>query len=105
MTDIMETIKGEVENNPILLYIKGEKEMPMCGFSNQVIQVFKHLGVPFETRNVLESDERRAALKEFTNWPTFPQVYIAGEFVGGCDITMELFQNGELKEMVEKVAA
>ena len=99
------TIRDEIASNPIILYIKGEKMMPVCGYSGRVVQVFQQLGVPFETRNVLESQDRMLSLKEFSGWPTTPQVFIGGEFVGGCDIVLELFESGELQEKVGSIAA
>ncbi|MCB0340194.1 MAG: Grx4 family monothiol glutaredoxin [Bdellovibrionales bacterium] len=99
---IKEELEREINSNPIILYIKGEKDQPVCGFSMRVVQVFKELGVPFETRNVLLDPQRLAKLKEMANWPTTPQVYIDGELIGGCDITLEMFQSGELQTLVEK---
>ena len=95
-------IEKEVSENPVLIYIKGEKSMPMCGFSARVVEVFKHLEVPFETRNVLTNPAKFAALKEWAKWPTSPQLYLNGELVGGCDIIMELFQAGELQKMTQQ---
>jgi monothiol glutaredoxin len=86
------------------MYIKGEKEMPACGFSNQVVQIFKQFNVPFETRNVLANEDLRSSIKEYSNWPTVPQIFINGEFVGGCDIVTEMFQSGELKPLIEKIS-
>ena len=102
---IQDQIKEDIQNNKILLFIKGEKGAPQCGFTAAVLDVFGQLGADFETRNVLASEELRAGIKEFSNWPTIPQVYIAGEFIGGCDITLEMFKNGELKELVDKAVA
>ncbi len=100
-----ETIKQEIASNPIILYIKGEKMMPVCGYSAKVVEVFKQLGAPFETRNVLESQDRMMSIKEYSDWPTTPQVFINGEFIGGCDITLELFQSGELAKKIEGLKA
>lgn len=83
--------------------MKGEKMAPQCGFSAAVVDVFVKLGVPFETRNVFSSAELRDGIKAFSNWPTIPQIYINGEFIGGCDITMEMFKNGELQKLVENL--
>lgn len=105
MPSIDDDIKTAIEENPVLIFIKGEKQMPMCGFSNQVIQMFKEIGGEFETRNVLQSPEYKQAVKDFSGWPTFPQVYIQGKLVGGCDIAVELFESGELKTMVEAASA
>ncbi|RME81518.1 MAG: Grx4 family monothiol glutaredoxin [Planctomycetota bacterium] len=100
--DLKKEIENDIQNHPILIYMKGEKEMPMCGFSATVVGIFKELGVPFETRNTLKDlDNYRQALKSITDWHTIPQVFIGGEFIGGCDITLELHQQGELQKMVE----
>ena len=98
----MEDRQKEIDQNKILLYIKGTKNMPMCGFSSAVLQIFKGIGKPFETINILENSEIRQRMEEFSNWPTFPQVFINGEFVGGCDIVTEMHERGELIPLVEK---
>ncbi len=90
-----------VQNNTIMVFMKGNKLMPQCGFSNNVVQILNVLGVPFETVDVLADQDIRQGIKEYSNWPTIPQVYINGEFVGGSDILIELYQNGKLQEMVE----
>lgn len=90
-----------VTNNAIMVFMKGNKLMPQCGFSNNVVQILNVLGVPFETVDVLADPDIRQGIKEYSNWPTIPQVYINGEFVGGSDILIELYQNGKLQEMVE----
>jgi monothiol glutaredoxin len=90
-----------VKNNTIMVFMKGNKLMPQCGFSNNVVQILNVLGVPFETVDVLADSDIRQGIKEYSNWPTIPQVYINGEFVGGSDILIELYQNGKLQEMVE----
>lgn len=90
-----------VNSHKILIFMKGAKLMPQCGFSNNVVQIFNTLGVPYETVDVLENDDIRQGIKEYSNWPTIPQVYINGEFVGGCDIMIEMYQNGELQQTVE----
>lgn len=94
-----------VQDNKILVFMKGTKLMPMCGFSNNVVQILNSLGVPYETINVLDHEEIRQGIKEYSNWPTIPQVYINGEFVGGSDILIELYQKGELQQMVEVALA
>lgn len=91
--------------NKILVFMKGSKLMPQCGFSNNVVQILNTLGVPFETVDVLEDFELRQGIKEYSNWPTIPQVYINGELVGGSDIMIELYQSGELQQMVEVALA
>jgi monothiol glutaredoxin len=93
-------IQDEIEKNPVMLYMKGTPLFPQCGFSARVVQILTHMGVPFESANVLEDDELREGIKEFSQWPTIPQLYVKGEFVGGCDIVTEMFQNGELEAML-----
>jgi monothiol glutaredoxin len=100
MTDINTTIDDLVKTNDVVLFMKGNAGMPMCGFSGRSVQILQHLGVPFKDVNVLESDEMRNGIKTYTNWPTIPQLYIKGEFVGGSDILMEMYQSGELKQML-----
>ena len=91
-----DTIKTAVESNDVMLFMKGTPQFPQCGFSSQVVQILSYLDVPFKSVNVLESDEMRNGIKAFSNWPTIPQLYIKGEFLGGCDIVREMFQSGEL---------
>ena len=93
-------IQGEINNNPVMLYMKGTPMFPQCGFSARVIQILTHMGVPFQTANVLEDDELREGIKSFSQWPTVPQLYVKGEFVGGCDIVTEMFQSGELETLL-----
>ncbi|RME04505.1 MAG: Grx4 family monothiol glutaredoxin [Planctomycetota bacterium] len=100
--EILEEIKKDIQNHKIIAFIKGEKLMPVCGYSRTVVNIFHQLGVPFETRNVLQSEEYLRTLKEYTQWPTTPQVFINGEFIGGCDITLELYESGELQKKIEK---
>ena len=95
-TRIADTIRA----HPVVLFMKGTPQFPMCGFSGQVVQILDHLGVPYKGLNVLESDELRQGIKSFSNWPTIPQLYVKGEFVGGCDIVREMFQSGELAAML-----
>ncbi|PZO44009.1 MAG: Grx4 family monothiol glutaredoxin [Leptolyngbya sp.] len=90
-----------VQNNTIMVFMKGNKLMPQCGFSNNVVQILNVLGAPFETVDVLADADIRQGIKEYSNWPTIPQVYVNGEFLGGSDILIELYQNGKLQEMVE----
>ena len=94
-----------IANNKILVFMKGSKLMPMCGFSNNAVQILNSLGVPFETVDVLEDPEIRQGIKEYSNWPTIPQLYINGEFIGGSDILIELYQKGELQQIVEVALA
>ncbi|MCY7279059.1 MAG: Grx4 family monothiol glutaredoxin [Phormidesmis sp. CAN_BIN44] len=94
-----------ISDNKIMVFMKGTKLMPQCGFSNNVVQILNTLGVPYETVDVLADPEVRQGIKEFSSWPTIPQVYINGEFLGGSDILIELYQKGELQQMVEVVMA
>jgi monothiol glutaredoxin len=94
-----------VKQNKILVFMKGNKLMPQCGFSNNVVQILNTLGVPYETVDVLADPEIRQGIKEYSQWPTIPQIYINGEFIGGSDIAIELYQKGELQEMVEVALA
>ena len=98
-------IENLVKQNKVLVFMKGNKLMPQCGFSNNVVQILNTLGVPFETVDVLADPEIRQGVKEYSNWPTIPQVYIGGEFIGGSDIVIELYQKGELQQMVEVALA
>jgi monothiol glutaredoxin len=97
---ILDRIRSEVERQPIVLFMKGTPQFPMCGFSSRVVQVLKACGAEFHTINVLEDPEIRANLPRFSNWPTFPQLFIHGELIGGCDIAVELHEKGELARMV-----
>jgi len=99
-TEVFDRIQGDVEKNPVMLYMKGTPIFPQCGFSARVVQILTHLGVPFQSANVLEEPELREGIKEFSQWPTVPQLYVAGEFVGGCDIITEMFQSGELETLL-----
>lgn len=103
--ELKERIDNLVHQNKILVFMKGNKLMPQCGFSNNVVQIFNTLGVPFETVDVLEDYDIRQGIKEYSNWPTIPQVYLNGEFLGGSDIMIELYQKGELQQMVEVALA
>ncbi len=97
---VHDRIQAEITENPVVLYMKGTPVFPQCGFSARVVQILSHAGVPFKGVNVLEDMELREGIKSFTNWPTIPQLYVKGEFVGGCDIITEMFQSGELQEMM-----
>ena len=99
-----QTIKNQIEEdikaNKILLFMKGNKMAPQCGFSAQVVQILNNVGIEYETRDVLQDEELRQGIKEYTNWPTIPQLYVNQEFVGGCDIMKELAESGELLELL-----
>ena len=95
-----ERIQAEINEAPVMLYMKGTAMFPQCGFSARVVQILTHMGVPFKTANVLEDMELREGIKEFSTWPTIPQLYVKGEFVGGCDIVTEMFQSGELESLM-----
>jgi monothiol glutaredoxin len=98
-------IQNEVKGNDVVLFMKGTPQFPMCGFSGQVVQILDHLGVSYKGLNVLESDDLREGIKSYSNWPTIPQLYVKGEFVGGCDIIREMFQAGELQGVAVKERA
>ncbi|SDR63224.1 monothiol glutaredoxin [Rhizobiales bacterium GAS191] len=97
MTDAHAQIENEVKSNDVVLFMKGTPQFPMCGFSGQVVQILDYVGAPYKGVNVLEDDGLRQGIKSYSNWPTIPQLYIKGEFVGGCDIVREMFQSGELQ--------
>lgn len=99
--DVLTKIDSEVKKNKVMIYMKGNKQEPQCGFSAAVVDIFNSLAVDFETRDVLQDNELREGIKKYSNWPTIPQVFINGKFVGGCDITRELYQTGELKKILE----
>lgn len=103
--ELKEKIENLIKQNKIMVFMKGTKLMPQCGFSNNAVQILNTLGVPFETFNVLSDFEVRQGIKEYSNWPTIPQIYINGEFIGGSDILYELYQKGELQETVEVALA
>ena len=97
---IKETIQNDIDTNAVMLYMKGNKMAPQCGFSAQAVHILNELEVSYETKDVLLDDELRQGIKEFSDWPTIPQLYVRGEFIGGCDIMIELFQNGELASIL-----
>lgn len=103
--ELKERLDNIVNRNKITVFMKGTKLMPQCGFSNNVVQILNTLGVPYETVNVLDDYEIRQGIKEYSDWPTIPQVYVNGDFVGGSDILIELYQSGELQQMVEVALA
>jgi monothiol glutaredoxin len=99
---IEQFIDNEVKSGDVVVFMKGTPQFPMCGFSGQVAQILDHLGVAYKGINVLESDDIRQGIKVYSSWPTIPQVYVKGEFVGGCDIVREMFQTGELQNLLEE---
>jgi len=100
-TDWTDQFKKDVEANHVFVYAKGEKNAAMCGFSHRVMEVFNLLGVDYQVRNIFSDPAIKPALAAFTNWPTTPQVFVGGKFIGGCDIVVEMYQNGELKKLLE----
>ena len=103
--DVTERIRKLVNDNPVVLFMKGTPQFPMCGFSSRTSQALKACGIPYAFVNVLEDAEIYETLPKFADWPTFPQVYISGELIGGCDITLELYQKGELQKMTQSAVA
>lgn len=103
--DVQERIKQQVAEHGILLYMKGSPDFPQCGFSARAVQALIACGAEFAYVNVLEDQEIREGIKQFSNWPTIPQLYVNGEFIGGCDIMVEMYESGELKKLVESVSA
>lgn len=99
---ILDIIKEQIGQNDVILYMKGTPQFPQCGFSAQVVDVLKPIGRQFAYVNILENPEIRAALPEYANWPTFPQLWVKGELIGGCDIVVEMARNGELKPLLEE---
>jgi monothiol glutaredoxin len=98
---IEQFINSEIKANDVVLFMKGTPQFPMCGFSGQLVQILDYLGVPYKGLNVLENEELRSGIKSYSNWPTIPQLYVKGEFVGGCDIVREMFQAGELQSLLK----
>lgn len=103
--EVKERIDNLINQNKIMVFMKGTKLMPQCGFSNNVVQILNTLGVPFQTVDILADNDIRQGIKEYSNWPTIPQIYINGQFVGGSDIMIEMYQSGELQQMVEVALA
>jgi monothiol glutaredoxin len=100
--DIQDWIRKQIAANDVVLFMKGTKTLPQCGFSSQVAQILTHMGIEFKDVNVLEDMGIREGIKSFTNWPTVPQLYVKGEFVGGCDIVREMFREGELQQLLDQ---
>ena len=103
--DINERIKEQLESNPVLVYMKGTPDFPQCGFSGQTVAALKAIGRPFSYVNIFDDPEIREGLKTYSNWPTFPQLYVDGELVGGCDIVIEMYESGELKKLLTETGA
>lgn len=103
--DVINRIESQLAENPVILYMKGSPAFPQCGFSGRAVQILQHCGTPFAHVNIFEDPELRESLKSYSNWPTFPQLYIKGELVGGCDIMIDLFQSGELQKMLDSANA
>ncbi|MBA8666532.1 Grx4 family monothiol glutaredoxin [Holosporaceae bacterium 'Namur'] len=102
MDEVLSQIKNEIENNDIVLFLKGTANMPQCGFSGVVVQILNRLELPFKDINILESEELRQGIKEYSNWPTIPQLYIKREFIGGCDIVREMYLSGQLQNLLQE---
>jgi monothiol glutaredoxin len=103
MADVMDRIQSAIANNKIMIFMKGNRSFPQCGFSAATMEIFEELGVPYETADVLSDPELRDAIKRYSNWPTIPQVYVNGKFLGGCDIVREMHESGDLKALVTEV--
>lgn len=102
MSSIIDQIQNQINTHDVVLYMKGNEKFPMCGFSGTVVQILKNLNVNFEAVDVMQDGEMREGIKVFTNWPTIPQLYVKGEFIGGCDIIREMYQTGELQNLFEE---
>lgn len=102
MSEVLEDIRSTVNDHDVVLFMKGAADQPECGFSSLVVRILDHMGVQYHDVNVLADDTIRQGVKEFSNWPTIPQLYVKGEFVGGCDIVREMFQTGELKALFDE---
>ncbi|MBX3430715.1 MAG: Grx4 family monothiol glutaredoxin [Hyphomonadaceae bacterium] len=102
MSDALESIRNAIATNDVVLFMKGTSDHPQCGFSQMVVRILDHVGVDYHDVNVLADDAIRQGIKDFSDWPTIPQLYVKGEFVGGCDIVREMFQTGELKTLLDE---
>lgn len=98
--DVIQRIESQLAENPVILYMKGSPDFPQCGFSGRAVQILRHCGAPFAHVNIFDDPELRESLKAYSNWPTYPQLYVRGELVGGCDIMMDLLQSGELQKIL-----
>jgi monothiol glutaredoxin len=103
--DVVEKIKAELSSAPVVLFMKGTPDFPQCGFSAQTVQALRAVGAEFKHINIFEEPELREALKRYSNWPTYPQLYVNGELIGGCDIALEMYRSGELKKLLSEVGA
>jgi monothiol glutaredoxin len=103
--DVVDRIKTELNGSPVVLFMKGTPDFPQCGFSAQTVAALRAIGADFKYVNIFEEPEMREALKRYSNWPTYPQLYVKGELVGGCDIALEMYKSGELKKLVAEAAA
>jgi monothiol glutaredoxin len=103
--DVVQKIKSELDSAPVVLFMKGTPDFPQCGFSAQTVAALRAVGADFKHVNIFEEPELREALKRYSNWPTFPQLYVKGELVGGCDIALQMYKNGELKQLLTEVGA
>lgn len=103
--DVVERIKSEIGGSPVVLFMKGTPDFPQCGFSAQTVAALRALGAQFKSINIFEEPELREALKRYSNWPTYPQLYVKGELVGGCDITLEMYHSGELATLLAEAGA
>ncbi|AQX27948.1 MULTISPECIES: Grx4 family monothiol glutaredoxin [unclassified Bartonella] len=102
MATVHDFIDNEIKTNDVVLFMKGTPNSPQCGFSGQVVQILEYLGLNYKGINILTSNELRQGIKDYSNWPTIPQLYVKGEFIGGCDIVKEMFQNNELQELLKE---
>ncbi|MGC3980324.1 MAG: Grx4 family monothiol glutaredoxin [Steroidobacteraceae bacterium] len=100
--DVVERIKSQLSSNPVLLYMKGTPDFPQCGFSATAVRALNAVGAKFESVNIFEEPELREALKQYSNWPTYPQLYVNGELIGGCDIIVEMYNSGELQKVISE---
>lgn len=103
--DVNERIRKEIATAPVVLFMKGTPDFPQCGFSAQTVAALQHLGARFHSVNIFEDDQMREALKRFSNWPTYPQLFVNGELIGGCDIAMQMYRSGELKQLLQSAGA
>jgi monothiol glutaredoxin len=103
--DVEQKIRTELDSSPVVLFMKGTPDFPQCGFSAQTVQALRAVGAKFKHVNIFEEPELREALKRYSNWPTYPQLYIKGELVGGCDIALQMYKNGELQKLLTEVGA